>query len=375
MKKVWKRLVSLALLIAICVSSSAAVSDAAGRIRVTVGKDDSPFERKGIKLAVYRIGKETEPNSLVPDEAFSGIDIYGADTARKLDRAMEEIRKVIREKGMQPEAVSETDAKGEAVFTNLPLGIYYGEMLEGPAWLEVQDFLTSVPRISPGRRELRVDVELKYAYETPTPSPTPSPTPTPSPSPTPTLFVTPAPTPTPTETPTETPAPTDTPAPTETPPPSETPTATATPTPTPPPKKNNPTPTPTPAPTPTLTPLLTPAPSVSVPPTPTPRPTPSPTPAPHKLVIHYVYYDTGETAAPDHNETLWEGERYDVDSPEIRNYWYSEANKNGIMPNHDLEYTIYYYTRKPGHTYYTIDDYETALGIGMIQMHVGVCYE
>jgi len=344
MRKVWKRLVSLALLLTICISSGIAVSDSAGRLTVTIGKSDSPFERKGIKLALYRIGRETEPNSLVLDDAFAGIDIYGADTAQKQQAAIAAIRKIIREKGLKPSAEGTTDANGKAVFTDLPLGIYYGEMTDGPEWLTVQEFVTSVPRISPGKRELQVEAELKYAYVTPTPSPTPTPTPTPSPTPTPTLFVTPTPTPTAEVTPTPTPTPT---------------------------QGQKPTPTPTA----TLTPLLTPPPTVSAPPTATPRPTPSPTPAPHKLVIHYVYYETRETAAPDHNEILWEGERYDVDSPVIPKYWYSEANKNGIMPNHDLEYTIFYYTKKPGHRYWDIPDYETPLGIGMVQMHVGVCYE
>ena len=102
MKKVWKRLVGLALLLAICISSGIAVSDAAGKLTVTVGKDDSLFEREGIKLAIYRIGTETEPNNLVLDDSFSGIDLYGANTTAKLEKAISQIQQVIREKGMKP---------------------------------------------------------------------------------------------------------------------------------------------------------------------------------------------------------------------------------------------------------------------------------
>ena len=128
--------------------------------------------------------------------------------------------------------------------------------------------------------------------------------------------------------------------------------------------------------TPTITPPNeTPELPETVPPTPQPRPTPNPPGTPHKLVIHYIYYDTGKTAAPDHNETLWEGERYDVWSPIIPDYWYDIPEVAGVMPNHDMEYTVYYFTRKTGWNYITLDEYETALGIGMIQMHVGVCYE
>ena len=121
-------------------------------------------------------------------------------------------------------------------------------------------------------------------------------------------------------------------------------------------------------------------------PSPTPEPTPAPTPEPppgkpastpkpYHLVIHYTFWDTGETAWPDHNETLRKGENYDVLSPMFPDYWYDLAEVAGTMPAHDMEYTVFYFTKKPGWSYYTIEDYEAALGIGTIQMHVGVCFE
>ena len=131
---------------------------------------------------------------------------------------------------------------------------------------------------------------------------------------------TPTPTPTPTPKPTLTPfvpeEPTPTPTPTPTPEPTPTPTEGGeTPTPAPP----TPTPTATPTPTPTPTPTVTPA-----PPTPTPAPTPTPTP-----------------------------------EPEIT-----------PVPEHVPELPV-----KKGEVKILLDDYETALGLGNIQMHVGVCFE
>ena len=64
-------------------------------------------------------------------------------------------------------------------------------------------------------------------------------------------------------------------------------------------------------------------PPITVPPTPTPRPTPTPTP-------------DGRTPVPPHAPTQTPG---------------------------------------PGETLIPFEDYETALGLGNIQMHVGVCFE
>ena len=110
-------------------------------------------------------------------------------------------------------------------------------------------------------------------------------------------------------------------------------------------------------------------------PTPAPKATPTPTPKPYHLVVHYIYAETGETAWPDHSDTLWDGEAYLVVSPIIPEYQYDIAQVAGIMPAHNVEYTVMYFAKKPGWNYYSIEDYETALGIGDIQMHVGVCFE
>jgi hypothetical protein len=45
------------------------------------------------------------------------------------------------------------------------------------------------------------------------------------------------------------------------------------------------------------------------------------------------------------------------------------------MSHHDVEYWVYYYPRRPGKEFPPIEDYETPLGLGDIQIHVGVCYE
>ena len=137
-------------------------------------------------------------------------------------------------------------------------------------------------------------------------------------TPPPTATPTPKPTPTPFVTPEETPTPTLTPPPTPTPSPTPTPTVTLTPGP-----DDTPTPTPTatPTPTPTPTPVITRTPA---PPTHTPAPTVSPSPDPNSTPIP-------RNAPP--------------------------------LPPEDGEELV------------PLDDYETALGLGNIQMHVGVCFD
>ena len=322
MKKIWKRLICLALLAVLCLSEGLALADGSGKLTITIGDKDSPFDRKGIQIALYKVGSEVAQNDLQLDAPFSGITLRNGMTAQDMEDILKAIREVLIAQDIKPTKIIETDENGKASTGDLDLGIYYGIPTELPQWLSVRDFLITVPQLAPGIRNLDVDADLKHSYVTPTPSPSPTPSPTPSPSPTPTLVPPVAPPPPPKED-------TDTPVP-------ETTTAV---------------------------------------PTMTPRPTPGPTPGPHRLIIHYIYADSGEPASPDHNEILYEGERYDVWSPIIPNYWYDIPEVFGVMPNHDMEYTVLYYKKKPGWRYITLEDYETALGIGMIQMHVGVCYE
>lgn len=315
MRKTWKRLFCLALLVALCLGGSTAFSDGNGQLTVKIGKDNSPFQRKGIEVELFRVsgGMDSEGLwALLP--AFSSVTLPTAATAQTTDAALSGIREIIKTEGIAPSAAGTTDSRGQIIFGNLPAGVYFGRMTKGPEYLTVQDFLVSVPQKQDGKWEYTAKAELKYDYTTPTPSPSPTPTPTPKP--------------------------------------------TLTPTPVPPPGG----PTPTPAVT-------------TVQPTPAPKATPTPTPKPWHLVVHYIYADTGETAWPDHSDTLWDGEAYLVVSPIIPEYQYDIAEVAGIMPAHNVEYTVLYFTKKPGWSYYNIEDYETALGIGEIQMHVGVCFE
>ena len=125
--------------------------------------------------------------------------------------------------------------------------------------------------------------------------------------------------------------------------------------------------------TPTPTPVQTQTPSIpTASPTPTPRPTPSPTPSPHTLTIYYRYLADDSTAWPTYfQDGLWPGTDYRIPSPVIPGYECTLLVVEGTMPDHDMVYYVYYF--KTDET--IIDDYETALGIGNIQMHVGVCFE
>ena len=55
MKKIWKRLICLALLLALCLGLGLAFSEETGKVTLTIGSADSKFDRKGIKVELYRI--------------------------------------------------------------------------------------------------------------------------------------------------------------------------------------------------------------------------------------------------------------------------------------------------------------------------------
>ena len=111
-------------------------------------------------------------------------------------------------------------------------------------------------------------------------------------------------------------------------------------------------------------------------PTPTPFITPTPVPEhPYRLTVYYIFED-GTTAAPTYQETgLWPGTDYDVVSPIIPGYVATILRVTGTMPHHDVEYTVVYIPTGTSRRLIDLDDYETPLGLGEIQMHVGVCYE
>ena len=95
---------------------------------------------------------------------------------------------------------------------------------------------------------------------------------------------------------------------------------------------------------------------------------------PHKLIIHYLYWD-GRTAFEDYSDILWTGQKYEVPSPQLPGFYVSRELVAGIMPDKDQEFTVIYYPIVEGKRLITLEDYETALGLGNIQMHVGVCFE
>lgn len=104
----------------------------------------------------------------------------------------------------------------------------------------------------------------------------------------------------------------------------------------------------------------------------------------YRLTIYYIYED-GTEAAGTHTEQLQAGENYHVESPVILNFTASEDLIEGTMPNRDMEYTVIYVgfrpviipgtPEKPAVTFFTIEDYETSLGLGQTMMNVGICIE
>lgn len=93
--------------------------------------------------------------------------------------------------------------------------------------------------------------------------------------------------------------------------------------------------------------------------------------SPYTVTIRYIYED-GTTAWTTYQGTYWPGEIYDVYSPNIPGYTCSDPRINGEMPPRNLQFVVIYI--KPDENT-TIVDYDTPMGLGNIQIHVGVCYE
>lgn len=94
---------------------------------------------------------------------------------------------------------------------------------------------------------------------------------------------------------------------------------------------------------------------------------------PYTLTIYYIYWD-GREAHPTYKEVLWPDEVYYVISPDIKGYRCTLPLVEGVMPHRDMYYTVIYIPTG-GRTLIDLDEYNSPLGLGEIQIHVGVCYE
>lgn len=252
------KLLSMALILTMALSflhASAENLPKDGKITITVGNDESQFDREGIIIDIYLIARGNYGDWTMLD-AFSDITVFvRKNRSASVNKRIEQIEERIKEQNIKKTQSGETDSKGVVTFSDLERGIYFVQMPigGGPDGLKMNPMLVATPDRD-GNILARANAKSEF-------EPTPAPTNTPKPTLTP--FVTP--------------------------------------------EGENDHETPSPAPA-TRPPVATPAPSP----------------------------DPDATPIPSHVPQL---------SPQ------------------------------PGETPIIMTDYETALGLGNIQMHVGVCFE
>ena len=90
----------------------------------------------------------------------------------------------------------------------------------------------------------------------------------------------------------------------------------------------------------------------------------------YTLTIFYRFLD-GSTAAPTITGVYWEGDPYDILSPEIEGYKATLLRVTGTMPARNVEYTVIYIPED----FILIDNFDTPLGLGQVNVNVGDCLE
>ena len=100
-----------------------------------------------------------------------------------------------------------------------------------------------------------------------------------------------------------------------------------------------------------------------------------------KLEIRYVTLD-GMPAAETYTQELLSGVSYKVNSPEIPGYTTARPSVTGVMGGTDVTHIVVYipeeYTDEDvtgSGSVFSIDDYETPLGLGQAFMQMGICVE
>ena len=103
----------------------------------------------------------------------------------------------------------------------------------------------------------------------------------------------------------------------------------------------------------------------------------------YRLTIRYVYID-GSTAAGTYSATLETGTAYSVPSPSIAGYTCTAGSISGVMPARDVQYLVVYLTgetENPVFPYsemsrlFSLEDYETPLGLGSSIINIGIGFE
>ena len=108
---------------------------------------------------------------------------------------------------------------------------------------------------------------------------------------------------------------------------------------------------------------------------------------PYTLTVYYQYLD-GTTAAPTFFEINEEGDLYDIISPVIPGYKATLLRISGTQPARNIEFVVIYIPTttpydptdpvdpiNPPHGPVIIEDYETPLGLGEVNLNAGDCYE
>ena len=126
--------------------------------------------------------------------------------------------------------------------------------------------------------------------------------------------------------------------------------------------------------TPTEVPTATPTPRPATPPVTTPEPEPEPAGGTYTLTVRYVYMD-GRTASATYRGTYTAGEAYNVVSPSIPGYRATMASVSGIMPNRSVVATVIYVQNDDQDGLVILEDLDTPLGIGRVNINVGECLD
>ncbi len=142
----------------------------------------------GVVFSIYRIGDVDNAGGgmrYVLSGAFASAGVsLEYTTSQEAEDAAEALQNFVEEKQIAALATGEVNLAGRVAFTSLPVGVYFGQMTDGPENVLVTPFIVSMPYLKNGSLTYMVPVYPKAeVLLEPTPTPTPTPTCTPTPVP------------------------------------------------------------------------------------------------------------------------------------------------------------------------------------------------
>ncbi|MDO4620896.1 MAG: hypothetical protein Q4B09_09785, partial [Lachnospiraceae bacterium] len=134
-----------------------------GSITVKMKKSTQRSDWKGLEYSLYRIGdvlNEQGGLEYEPSGSFASLQVdLNYSSSEEAKAAAATVQNYINQNKIQPLQTEAAAADGTTVFSNLPVGVYFGCLSKGE-YVEVTPFIIPIPNYDEKTKSLNYDPEV-----------------------------------------------------------------------------------------------------------------------------------------------------------------------------------------------------------------------